>query len=938
MQANAFAAKSRAWRMGIGSLSKGIIGMILVGLLAGQVIAATNITDVKVMNKPDRVVVSVHGNGPLKMVALSSSSSRFVGFQFSGRLVAKGRLVSIRSGRIYNVRYSSFAQNPPSARVVLNTASHLDYSTAWNDNKTQVDITVWKFGASPSTKTAPAFDADIGPQLTADFLPVLPPVEMRGPQGAEPGKLTESLPAMPTPTPMQVVRVAPLAAQIAKPVPATPQSTEMQVVRVASPIVRVAKPAPATVRVAKITATPASFGAGKNVSLSFLGADIADVLKALSVQSGENIVVGSDVIGSITVTLDNVTVEEALDYITQLSGYHYIKDQHTYLVGSTGTVGGLVDAKVEIITLAYANADDMLEMLKVQCPQVRTSKISVRGGTARVHKQELHQGTVKDSGAAGGATASEAGAGAPSDQGVGADGQPSESSENAGATTAGPSKSVQAKQIQDVIESVPSKSDKSPTSNLIALVGSAEKVAAAKLFVDQVEDAMRDQSADKKVSVYLVKYVNTWELANTIMSLVLGVNVTIGPSDESGPSGPPLGQMSLRNVPANMLSGEDIHRPYHDFQNTGAAPPNSHTLIMVGKEVDVQKALETAAQFDTPGERDLAVYKVKYVDVNELAATIRQLVPGVAAEGVNVASATKGAGESSPAASGGGASTPAADSGSQGTTAMNMSSAALDNLSRTLVLTGRKSDVEKARGLIEALDVRSPQIKIEAKITSLTETGEKKLGLSWNWSGVQFNESVLVQDGMPDKATNRYWRDPLNFGAKLDALITNGDGTLLAAPSLICLEGKPGMFFVGDQIRFVTQISAGNNGSPTVTTDTANVGVQLSVVGNVSDDGYITLNLHPEVSTLKLDDKVSTPGIALTLPRITRRYTDHVVRVKSGETIVIGGLINDEELDTMSKIPLLGDIPVLGHLFRHRNKTKDHSEVVIFITASVVND
>ena len=60
--------------------------------------------------------------------------------------------------------------------------------------------------------------------------------------------------------------------------------------------------------------------------------------------------------------------------------------------------------------------------------------------------------------------------------------------------------------------------------------------------------------------------------------------------------------------------------------------------------------------------------------------------------------------------------------------------------------------------------------------------------------------------------------------------------------------------------------------------------------------------------------------------------------MKSGETIVIGGLIKDDELDTLKKVPLLGDLPVLGHLFRHREKTKDHSEVVIFITASVVND
>ena len=909
MQANTFAVTAMGRHLKSRPVVVGIIGAILVGLLAGQAMAVTSITDVNVANKPDRVVVSVHGSAPLRMAVLSSSSGRYLGFQFAGRLVSKGRLVSIHGGRICNVRYSRFQENPPLARVVLNTSSHLDYSTDWSDDRTQVGITVWKYGASPDAAPhEPSFGAKPikatrSSQPAADLLPMLPPMEFRGPQGSEPGKVADPVSAMPKAAPMQVVRVAPAPTPVVRAAPAP-----MQVVRVA----------PAMVRVARTPAMPAAFGAGKKVSLNFLGADIADVLKALAVQSGENIVVGSDVTGAITVTLDTVTVEEALDYITQLSGYTYVKDQHTFLVGSTGTVGGLVNAKVEIVTLAYANADDVLEMLKVQCPQVRTTKISVRGGTARVHKQELRQGKSAESGSG---ASSGAGAPAPAAATPGqAEGQPSAPQQAA--------KGLEDKQIQDITQSIPPQSEKTPTSNMIALVGSPEKVAAAKVFINQVEDAMRNQAAETKISAYSVKYVNTWELANTLMSLVLGVNVALGPSDESGPiSSMQASGNLIRNVPANLLSGEDTHRPYYDYQNTNATVPNSHTLIIVGKALDVQKALDTAAQFDVPGDTDLATYKVKYVEINTLAGALRKLVPGATVTGIDVpdgtsiasGSATPGASQSASSGSGG--------SGSQGTTSTNMSAAALDNLSRTLVITGRKGDVGKARTLIEALDIKSPQIRIEAKITSLTETGEKKLGLSWSWG-----------DFVKNEVSPSHWqRQPWDFAATLDALITTGDGKLLAAPSLVCLEGKPGQFFVGDQIRFVTQISVGNNGAPTVTTDTANVGVQLSVVGNVSSDGNITLNLHPEVSVVRLD-KVQASGIALTLPTITRRYTDHVVRVKNGETIVIGGLISDQDLDTLNKIPILGDLPILGHLFRHRDKTKDHSEVVIFITASIVND
>ena len=922
-----------------------MITLALLGALAVQALAVTNITQVNVANKPDCVLISVQGSEPLKMSALPSKSGNYLGFQFRGNLKTRGRLVGVHSGRVYNVRYSQFQNNPAAMRIVLNTACHLDYSTEWNDNKTQVEISVWKFGSNKAVSTKSAATPSAAPLSAAQpvnqavaqpmetAMPILPPAQISGPQGSEPG---------PEPAIVKVSVAPTRAARLADPKP---------------------------VRVAQVTAMPASSGAGKKVWLNFLGADISDVLKALAVQSGENIVVGTDVTGSITVTLDNVTVDEALDYITQLSGYHYIKDQHTYLVGSVGTVGGLVDAKVEIVTLSYASSDDVLEMLKVQYPQVRTSKISVRGGQAQTHKQEFKQGDSASSSSDSGA---QTGNGSNGQTSGGAEGQGKSASGGSGSSSTKPSQNLTEQQVHEkTVSGDPPAPDitKTPTSNMIALVGSADKVAAAKAFVDQVEEAMRGQSDTKKISIYSVKYVNTWELANTLMSLVLGVNVAIGPSDESGPNHGAAALTTAPNVMANMLSDENTHRPFVDPRSPMDTYPSSHTLIIVGKPVDVQKALDTAAQFDVPGENDLATYKVKYVDINTLASSVRKLVPGATIAGLGL---TDDASQSKNTA---GQAVQNGQSSGQGMEAAAVKADDLSNQSRIIVITGRKGDVEKAKQLVEALDVKSPQIKIEAKITSLTASGEKKLGLSWDWGTLSVLEGSLTNnvvttaadhlfggtdtgtknvdghangtavssqlDGTKNstytKGTGKFFRQSLNFGATLEALITNGDGKLLASPSLMCLEGKPSRFFVGDQIRFVTQISVASNGEPTVTTDTADVGVQLSVVGNVSPDGYITLNLHPEVSVVQLD-QVQASGVALTLPTITRRYTDQVVRVKDGSTIVIGGLINDQEVNTMTKIPLLGDLPVLGNFFRHTDKTKDHSEVVIFINASVVND
>ncbi len=897
MQANAFAAQSKTRRIGASISLQGIIITMLALLIVSQA-AAANITGVNVANQPDRAIVSVQGDAPLKMGVISSSSGRFIAFQFAGQLNVEGRMVSIQSGKIHNVRYSRFQESPPAARIVFNTAGNLDYSTSWNDDRTRVEISVWKFGATPKAEVAPN-------------IPVAPKVEV----SSLPSKaVLAKEPPMAIPVAVESIQAIEAAMR-----PAVAVSAPARVNR------QVASASPQPTPISKPASVPASMGAGRTVSLNFLGADIEDVLKAISVQSKENIVVGSDVAGKITVTLKDVTVDEALEYITQLSGFTYIKTQQTYLVGSLNSIGGFADSQVEIVTLTYANADDVLGMLKVRCPHIRSSKISVLGGKARKHVLATKSAVKSDANIKGESESKGVQAGGNVEA---ADGQPVAGNQITGQPASGVTSNINTGGAASAEESLTSTSaTDSPSSNLIVLSGTQDRIDAAKVFIAQVEETMKNQSADKKISLYPVKHVNTVELANTLMSVVIGVNVLLAPSDAL--AGLPASDNSKQNlIPASAISGENTVRQF-DIQSGNF----SHTLIIVGKAEDVQKALDTAAQFDVPGDFELATYKLKYVGLKNVVTALRKLTPGVALESAGLdPDEDSGGGGSSPAGGGAGGKTEEElrEAGKDQTNVKQqgaMNAKAVDSLSRLLILQGRKYDVKKALSIIEMLDVKSPQIKIEAKFTALSETGEKNLGVSWNWG--EFSKVEVSR--------NRWQRQSVDFGAKLDALIANGDGTLLASPSLICLEGKPGQFFVGDEIRYVTQISVATNGAPTVTTDTANVGVQLSVVGAVTDDGNITLNLHPEVSTLKLDTTMRSEA-GITLPVITRRFTDHVLRVKNGETIVIGGLILDSELDSLSKVPVLGDLPLFGHLFRHRNKTKERSEVVVFITASIVED
>ena len=536
---------------------------------------------------------------------------------------------------------------------------------------------------------------------------------------------------------------------------------------------------------------------GKNISLNFLGADINDVLKALSVQSGQNIVAGKDVKGEVTVNLSNVSLDEAMDYVAKLSGYTYTKANDTYLVASKESIQGMTGgagprAVTQVFALHYAKADDVARVLGKLFSDLKTS-------TAQEEKPSSDSGKVaSDSGKA------------TSDAGDG--------NGNGGSTSGS-----QPKLLDFLVVSAP-----------------PDTMRSAAIIISQMEDSVKDSWAGLKTEIYMVKYGMPSMIRDSVSKLVPGVMIDLVPS------------------PAYA---------YPVWSEAGAR--------------DTSMASQTMMSLGTSGSTS--------------------------------ASGTKGENK--------------------------------DKMARALTISGPAEQVARALELAERLDIKAPMINIEAKVTSISKSGEEELGLKWNWSDISFSEGFTdfktstnsggaAGENLQNVARSHdLWsRQPFNFTAVLDALVTDGNAKVLASPNLLCIEGVTGKFFVGDDVTYIQRIETTPTGQ-NITTDTKSVGVQLKVTASVSPDGFITLDLHPEVSTLKL---TTTQG--MTLPTVSRRYTDHVVRVKNGDTIAIGGLIRSDEVLAMSKVPLLGDLPFLGKLFQHKSKTTSENEVVMFITAKVVKD
>ena len=362
-----------------------------------------------------------------------------------------------------------------------------------------------------------------------------------------------------------------------------------------------------------------------------------------------------------------------------------------------------------------------------------------------------------------------------------------------------------------------------------------------------------------------------------------------------------------------------------------SGPTGPAFLVLSGGSADVQAAKAMALAIEeslcaTAASSAVEVYQVKYAEISELPPLLMGYVPGLRVSiGPN-----HGFRLECPSAV-------EIEVGGRPAGAPNAGDAQRSP-SKILILQGGQEAISKAKELLAKLDLPEQQIVIEAKVVDITDSGAKDLGIEWGGEFGTLSTLSLVEtrSATPDRASEfgHLGRTGLSIGGKLKGVISSGKGKVLASPNVLALDGKPASIFIGDEIKYVTRVDQTDNGT-TVTTETARVGVQLHCISRISSDGYITMNLHPEVSILTGWKEL--PLVALALPEISRRFVDSTIRVKDGETIVIGGLIKNEEIKEMSGIPLLKDLPIIGRLFRYDSRSKNYSEVMMFITPKILS-
>ena len=249
------------------------------------------------------------------------------------------------------------------------------------------------------------------------------------------------------------------------------------------------------------------------------------------------------------------------------------------------------------------------------------------------------------------------------------------------------------------------------------------------------------------------------------------------------------------------------------------------------------------------------------------------------------------------------------------------------------------SAMDKTGGnVIDLLQMARPaQIRLEAQVIEIASSNKRELGIQYGTSTGDSDSKIDAEGTIyaGEDWNTRGWggwlvRHSSTINAALNALITQGKARVLSRPNVSTLSGEKAKILIGGSIPIPTN----EDGSVTITWK--EYGVKLDIEPVVDRMNKITSKVHAEISSLDYSHGVTQNGFAI--PALSTREAEAVIHVTDGMTMVIGGLLNSEDSKTVSKIPLLSSIPVIGEFFKHTTRSRDKRELIILITPRLVGE
>jgi general secretion pathway protein D len=388
------------------------------------------------------------------------------------------------------------------------------------------------------------------------------------------------------------------------------------------------------------------------------------------------------------------------------------------------------------------------------------------------------------------------------------------------------------------------------------------------------------------------------------------------------------------------------------------ADERTNALIVFATRNDLAKVKGLVEQLDVPPPPDnsrVRIYHLQHTVAEELANVLTGVVSSMqaVAEGdtPQTAAAARAAAAAQRAAAaargGGGSASPLGD----------RVSIIPDPANNALVITAAPEDHAIVEAIIKELDIQPQQVYVEALIVEVALDSTFSLGVEWRALGTLNDNGVVLGsskttgalDGLAAITTGTvptiptglalgFLGDTIEFngvelpglGALITALKGASGANIISTPQILTLNNQEAEFNSVLTIPFQTGTSTGTGVNVVSTFDFRDVGTILKITPHINKEGYVRMEVSQEVSTVQ---DSSTPG----LPTTSKRSANTTVVVKNGHTVVIGGLIGNQFSRGQTKVPLLGDIPLLGALFRETRETSIKTNLLIFISPHVIN-
>jgi general secretion pathway protein D len=263
----------------------------------------------------------------------------------------------------------------------------------------------------------------------------------------------------------------------------------------------------------------------------------------------------------------------------------------------------------------------------------------------------------------------------------------------------------------------------------------------------------------------------------------------------------------------------------------------------------------------------------------------------------------------------------------------------IDRRLNAVWLKGSPERIAQMKAMIAAIDIPVDSVVLETQFVELTEQGLKALGIDFNNSTGQLGVATFGSGGfiagLPpqgcsgDPAACSGHVSSVQFQAALYAQIQKGNGRIVSRPRISAQSGSTAKIVTGDALPILTSIALSGVNGVSQQVQYVNVGVTLQIAPRVSGDGFVSSHVFAVVS--------SVTGSSQGYPTISQREAETSATVRDGDSFVIGGLTQDETLSTKSKVPLLGDIPLVGLAFRNERTTRLKTELYIVVTPHIVH-